>query len=212
MRRFGARLSKKKKNQSSPSGVSEPGPGVGPLLPGQVDGDAERGRDVFVAQTCEVTQLDNPGREPIFDFEPGQGFVKGEDVIVGQRGRSVGQLHPLERPAVLAPLLAPRRLDQDAPHGLGRGGEEVAAAVPVLDLFDIHQPQVRLMHQGRGLKRLPRFLLGELLRRQFAQLVVDERQELLGGLRVALFDCRQNAGHITHELHHVGRCLAIVAL
>ena len=120
-------------------------------------------RDVFVPQTCEVTQLDNPGRDWIFDSEPGQGFVQREDVIRGHGRRSVGQLHPLEHPAVLPAVLAPRRLNKDAPHGLGRGGEEVAAAVPVLDLFDIHQPEVRLMDQSCGLECLPGFLVGELL-------------------------------------------------
>ena len=38
------------------------------------------------------------------------------------------------------------------------------------------QPQVRLVDQGRGLERLARLLLGQLLGRQLAQLVVDQRQ------------------------------------
>ena len=41
------------------------------------------------------------------------------------------------------------------------------------------QPQVRLVDQGRGLQRLAGLLLGQLLRRQLAQFVVDQRQELL---------------------------------
>ena len=45
------------------------------------------------------------------------------------------------------------------------------------------QPQVRLMHQRRRLQRLPRLLLGQLRRRQLPQLVIHQRQELLGGLR-----------------------------
>ena len=43
-----------------------------------------------------------------------------------------------------------------------------------------HQPQIRLMHQGRRLQRLPRLLLGQLRRRQLPQLVIDQRQKLLG--------------------------------
>ena len=43
------RAVEKKEKSVVAEGVTEPGPGVGPLLPGQVDGDAERGRDVFVA-------------------------------------------------------------------------------------------------------------------------------------------------------------------
>ena len=60
------------------------------------------------------------------------------------------------------------------------------------------QPQVGLVDQGRGLERLAGLLLGQLLGRQLAQLVVDQRQELLGGVRVALLDGRQDAGDVVH--------------
>ena len=45
-----------------------------------------------------------------------------------------------------------------------------------------HQPQVSLVDQGRGLEGLAGLLLGQLLRGQLAELVVDQREELLGGL------------------------------
>jgi hypothetical protein len=44
------------------------------------------------------------------------------------------------------------------------------------------------MDQGCGLERLAWLLLRQLQSGQLAQLVVDQRQELLGGVRVALFD------------------------
>jgi hypothetical protein len=91
-----------------------------------------------------------------------------------------------------------RPIHEDVTHGLGRSSQEVPAAVEALGLLGIHQSQVRLVDQGGGLKRLPGLLLGQLRRRQFAQLVVDERQELLGGVGVALFDGRQDARHIAH--------------
>ena len=66
------------------------------------------------------------------------------------------------------------------------------------------QPQVRLVDQGRGLERLPRLLLGQLLRGQLAQLVVDQRQQLLGRLadrparwRSAMERRRTSMGKIT---------------
>ena len=49
------------------------------------------------------------------------------------------------------------------------------------------------MHQRRRLQRLPRFLLGQFLGRQFPQFVVHQRQQLLGGRRIAGFDLRQDA-------------------
>ena len=42
------------------------------------------------------------------------------------------------------------------------------------------EPQVRLVDQGGGVQRLARLLLGELLRRELAELVVDQRQQLAG--------------------------------
>ena len=46
------------------------------------------------------------------------------------------------------------------------------------------------MHQSRRLQRLPRLLLRELRRGQLSQLVIDQRQELLGGVWIASFDMR----------------------
>ena len=73
-------------------------------------------------------------------------------------------------------------------HGLGGGGEEVPPAVPARGVARAYEAQVGLVDQGRGLEGLPGPLLGQLLGRQPAQLVIDQRQELLGGAPVALLD------------------------
>ena len=54
------------------------------------------------------------------------------------------------------------------------------------------------MDQGRGLERLPRLLAGQFLCGQLAEFVVDQRQELAGGVRVALFDRREDARDVGH--------------
>ena len=59
--------------------------------------------------------------------------------------------------AVFLGFLAAGVLDQDAVHGLGRGGDEVAPPGPVLPLIHVHQPQVSLMHQGRACSVWPGF-------------------------------------------------------
>ncbi len=73
------------------------------------------------------------------------------------------------------------------------------SAVPVLRLFDIDQAKIRLMHQRCGLKGLPRFLLRNLLCRKFAELFVNQRQKLLGGVGIALLDGGQDARDLTHD-------------
>ena len=61
-----------------------------------------------------------------------------------------------------APLLrppAPGILDEDAPHRFRGGGEEVAPSAEVLSAVDVDKAQIRLVNEGRRLKRLTRFLL-----------------------------------------------------
>jgi len=81
---------------------------------------------------------------------------------------------------------------------LGSRGKEVAAAVPLLDLLHVHQADVGLMDQGRRLQRLARLFLSELRGRQPPQLVIDQRQQLFGGVRIAVLDGAQNLGHVGH--------------
>ena len=61
------------------------------------------------------------------------------------------------------------------------------------------QPEVRLVDQGRGFQRLPRLLVGHFLRRQFAQFVVDQRQELAGSASVSVLDRGKDAGDVGHR-------------
>ncbi len=76
-------------------------------------------------------------------------------------------------------LLRERLVDEDAAHRLGRGGEEVAAVVPVPRAV-AHETEVSLVDQRRGLERPARPLPRHPRRGELAQLVVDGRQQLLG--------------------------------
>jgi hypothetical protein len=105
---------------------------------------------------------------------------------------------PAQAP-VFDALLPPGILDQDAAHGLGRGGEEMAATVPWLVCVAPDQPQIRLVDQGGRLQRLPRLFVGQTLPRESAQLVVDQRQQLPRGVRIACFDCAQQFGDVSHQ-------------
>ena len=56
----------------------------------------------------------------------------------------------------------------------------------------IDQPEVGLVDQGRRGEGLAGLFLGEPLGGQFAQFVVDQREQFVGGLRIALLDGRQD--------------------
>jgi hypothetical protein len=95
-------------------------------------------------------------------------------------------------------MLAARVLDEDAAHGLGRGCEEVIAAVPVRFLVAADQAQVSLMDQRSGIERLPGRLVSQLPRGQAAQVVVDQRQELRRSVRVTGRDGLQKLVDVRH--------------
>jgi hypothetical protein len=61
------------------------------------------------------------------------------------------------------------------------------------------------MHQGRGLQSLPRLLLGQPLGRELAQLIINQRQQLLCGVRIALLDGGQNTGDVAHRKPYLGK-------
>ncbi len=110
----------------------------------------------------------------------------------------VGEVDAMQVASMLEPLPLACVLHQNPPHCFCRGREEMPSAVPVLSLVHIHEPNVRLVDQSRGLENPARLLLGHLLGRQLPQLVVHQRQELLGGRRIAVVDLRQDAGDLGH--------------
>jgi len=77
-----------------------------------------------------------------------------------------------------------RLVDQDPAHRARRSAEEVPAPVPAR-VGVPHQTQVGLVHEAGRLQRLARTLARHARARQRAQLVVDQRQELLGPARSA---------------------------
>ena len=90
------------------------------------------------------------------------------------------RLTPIGGPAAavataLEPLVLAGLLNEDSPHGLSHRGEELTSTIPTLRLLGIDEPDVGLMHQRRGLQRLPRLFFPQLLGGQLAQLVVDRR-------------------------------------
>jgi hypothetical protein len=77
---------------------------------------------------------------------------------------------------MLDALFAPGVLHDNAPHGLGRGGEKVPPVAPRLDFVHIHKTKIRLVDERGGLDRLPGRLVSKSLGRQLPQLLVDQRQ------------------------------------
>ena len=116
--------------------------------------------------------LQRPTPKP-FDTDGEHGLI-----IAGGSHVHLVEVNPPLAPAVFEALLAAGVLHQDAPHRLGCRAKEVGAILksPVLRP---DQPQPSLMHQRGGLQGLARRFVGHLLRREFTQLHIDQRQEFL---------------------------------
>jgi hypothetical protein len=119
-------------------------------------------------------------------------------ILVVQDGyqceRPVIQVEALPPAAVPEPVLASSVLDQDAAHGLGRGGEEVASAIPRLLRVRSNKPQVRLVDEGGRLQRLPGLLRRQTGGCESPQFVVDDRQQVVGRPAAAASSRRVTSG------------------
>src|SRR5262249_43244343 len=146
----------------------------------------------------EKSQLYELGLHRILHFQLGQRLIKADQFVLALRFGQISdlQVNPLESSTMLFGLLVPGRFDQDPPHRLGGRHEEMSPAVPFGRI--IRQPNIGFMHEGRRLKRLARTLLSQFRRRQFAQLVVDQREELIRGLGIALLNRRQDGRDFVH--------------
>ena len=60
------------------------------------------------------------------------------------------------------------------------------------------------MHQAVACSVWPGFSRASFWRGQLAKLVVDQRQELLGGLRIAVLDGREDARDVVHRRESPG--------
>ena len=100
-------------------------------------------------------------------------------------------------PLLFAPL-GPGSLHQDATHGFSRGGEEVTSAVPAIRPLDVHESKVSFMHECGGLEGMTGRLGSHSGSRQFPQLVIDEREQVDGGLAVARRGRVEETGHVGH--------------
>ena len=140
----------------------------------------------------------------IFLVQSGQCVVERQEIVRRSFNRQsrVVEANSLPSAAVFDSLLAAGVVDEDSSHRLGGGGEEVPPRIPARGLHAADELNVSVVNQSRGLQSLPGLLVDQLLRGQLAQFVVDERQELLGGLWIALIDGGQDASDFIHRGRH----------
>jgi len=87
-------------------------------------------------------------------------------------------------------------IDKDPAHGLGGGRNEVTAAVEPL-VAD--QPQVGFVDEGGGVEGVAGGFGSHAYGGEFPQFVIEEREQICGGLAVTLLNGFEQAGHVGHK-------------
>src|SRR5262249_20798680 len=109
----------------------EPAAGEAPVAFGSSQRDSTSLGGFGRRKAGKKTQFHQLGLDRLLDGQPGEGLVQGQQVVAGLHDcHGIVQLDALTVAAAANAVLAAGLLDEDAAHGLGSGGEEVAAAVP----------------------------------------------------------------------------------
>jgi hypothetical protein len=85
---------------------------------------------------------------------------------------------------VFEAVFTPSVLDEDAAHGLGGRGKEVAAVVPAAFVRGPDESEVRLVDEGSWLEGMAGRLGCHPSGRELAQLVIDEREQIGRGAAI----------------------------
>jgi hypothetical protein len=96
-------------------------------------------------------------------------------------------------------LLSPGSFNENAPHGFGRGSEEMAAAVPLL-ASGTDQAEPGFMHKSGGLQCVAGGFPGHFLGRELSEFLIHQRKQLVSGLGVALLNGFEYESRLAYEL------------
>ena len=174
----------------------EPGPRVRPLGVSCPRGDAQIVGRFAEGSTAEVTQAHEHGHPRVDRGQSVKGLVDREDVVIGVASGKAVQVdrHLSPRPTVACHAGA-GVVNEDSPHGLGGGGEEVAAAIEQL-ISD--EPQVGFVNQRGGVEGVAGGFGGHARGGELPELIVDERQQLSSGAAVAGLGGFEELGDLGH--------------
>jgi hypothetical protein len=127
--------------------------------------------------------LNQLGRFGIDRGELHQSFVKWDQICIFDGGGCIGQIDALPAPAALVRSLGAGMIDENPSHCRRGGTHESTFRRKGLLAAEL---QVGFVHQSRGVERVPVGFVRELGRGEPAQLIVDQRQEPGGGVRLRL--------------------------
>ncbi len=174
--------------------IEQPRTSKRPVTFGSTGRDAKRGGCFVNRKTCEEPQFYHFHTIGILRSEFFKALIDGKQFfglgVCCQFHRT--EVNPVLLAASLQTALISGSIHQNPPHRLGGGGEEVPTAVPVLRTLGVDKPNVSFMDEGSRLQGMIGRLIGHSSCSQFAQFVVNKRQQVFGRRRIARFDLLQD--------------------
>jgi hypothetical protein len=124
-------------------------------------------------------------------------IIQRDDVFpqVAAPAEGFGKRYPNGVAAAFVGSAGAGGIDEHPPHEPRRHGQEVRPVLPV-HLPDVHQPQIGLVHERRGLQALRGSLVAQTPARNLAQLVVHERHQPRQRVIVALAPGEEKRGDV----------------
>jgi hypothetical protein len=136
------------------------------------------------------------------------------DVNINGRRHAGGFVERDTRPSSgpLRHAMRSRSIDQNAAHHLTRDAEELAPVLPYHPAL-IHQPQIGLVHERRGLQAMPRSLATQPCGCPTAKLLVQHRHQLVTGVGITRGPGMQERRHVVtgriHGMEAVTSCRVV---
>lgn len=178
--------------------VEQPRAGVGPVALGCAVGDTQQVGRLLKGEAGEIFLFHELGLARVVGGEAIERLVDEKQLLVvperrgdveaGVTGADLRELATMADGALAAGIV-----NQDTPHALGGGGEEMGTVGP-LRLCVTAEAQPDFVDERGGLQGLAGRFVGQLGGGECAQLVVDERQQLRGRVRIVLPDPLEDEG------------------
>lgn len=162
-------------------------------------GNTKHLRHLFVRESGEKTQLHHLCLSGIMFGQSIQSLMQGKQLpVVHTRGEiEAVEIHALRSAAMPQIIFASCVVDQDAAHRLSGGGKKMSPVLP-LRLLIATQAQPSFVNESGGLQGLAGILTGHFLRGELAQFLIDQRQEFVRRLRIALIQALKDDSEFAH--------------
>lgn len=180
----------------------KPGPSIAPVPDHGGCGNTQAASRFFDRESCEITQVDHSGLTVVMSLQMFQSLVQVEEFHDGE-GRfaadDIADCHPIAGTVTFLRRFQTGIVNQYSPHRLGRGAEEVSAALPVAAaVVGGYETRIGFVNERGRLERMIRPLHRHPSSGQILEGLINQWQQLLRRRGIALIDSIEDLRHVIH--------------